>query len=142
MIGEGIDFIEQALRTAVGSALAGVPIAEEGVAYNPPENALHCELTYMPASTAASTLGDEGQDENVGLYQIDIVSPISMGTGARRRLVDTLYKAFPLGRGLAYGDQVVTISSFGRSTNRTDGTDNRVAVSLYWRAYTKRSPIT
>ena len=133
--------IDKALRTAVIALLGTTPYAAEGIVFDPPQTGVYCELTNLPGLVFAATLGSGGEDEHVGLYQVDVVQPKIEGTKATDAIVSALYQAFPIGKGMQFNNQAVIVSGFQRSGRRTDGTRNRVAVSIYWRAHLTRTPV-
>lgn len=133
--------IDKALRTAVIAALGVTPYAAEGITFDPPQTGVYCELNNVPGQTFAVGLGSGGEDEHVGFYQVDVVQPMIEGTKATDAIVSQLYQLFPAGRGMQFNGQAVTVSGFQRGGRRKDGTRNRVAVSIYWRAHTTRTPV-
>lgn len=135
--------IDRALERAAALALAPLPVATEGNPFVPPVNAAWAQLHNIPAGTPVATLGEGGQDDHIGIYQIDVNVPENSAQARPILLgwVDALRAAFVAGRLLTHDGQSVRVRSAERSQiRRVDGW-MRVSVSVNYSALTTRPEI-
>lgn len=133
--------LEVAAVAALGPAFTG-RIAFEGFGFSPPVG-VWAQLTNMPAGAAVSSLGEGGQDEHVGVYQIDVSVPESGGNPRAVLLghADRIRAYFVAGRSFSYSGQVVRVRSASRSPiRRVDGW-LRVSVSVTYSAFSTRPEV-
>jgi len=134
--------LEVAAVAALGPAFTG-RIAAEGFGFSPPATGPWAQLTNLPAGAAVSSLGVGGQDEHVGVYQIDVSVPESGGNPRAVLLghADRIRAHFVAGRSFSYSGQVVRVRSAFRSPiRRVDGWQ-RVSVSVTYSAFTTRPEV-
>lgn len=108
-----------------------------------PENApdsLWLNLHNLRGKTNPATLGDEGEDNNPGVFQIDLNYPKGKGTKELVDKADAIATAFPAGRVLTYNTQKVTITSTSLDPGRYVGGYYRTSLSITYYARTKRNP--
>ena len=138
--------IDRALEVAAVAALGPAftsRTAFEGFAFAPPTSGAWAQLTHLPAGAAVSSLGEGGQDEHVGVYQIDVSVPESGGNPRAALLghADRIRAHFVAGRTFTYSGQGVRIRSASRSAiRRVDGWQ-RVSVSVTYSAFTTRPEV-
>lgn len=104
-----------------------------------PESGLWAEVHNLPAISTVATLGNQGEDNNPGVLQIDLNYPRDKGTGVLLQKADELGSAFPAGTKLTYNGQVVTITSCSLAPIRYLGGDARISLSLTYYARTFRN---
>lgn len=133
--------IDRALVTSLQALALPYPINWEGTTADPSYTEVYCDVANMPGRVVAVTLGGGGEDEHVGVFQIDIVEPVTSGGGVTDGIIRQLYNYYILGRGFTYNGVVVQVTGFQRSSRRkdTNGARNRVAASIFWRANLNRS---
>src|SRR5690606_36651409 len=91
--------LEVAAVAALGPAFTG-STAFEGFPFTPPTTGSWAQLTHLPAGAAVASLGVNGMDEHVGIYQIDVRVP-EIGGNPRADLLghaDRLRTYFVTGR--------------------------------------------
>jgi len=74
-----------------------------------------CEFYFIPTQPVVSTLGDQGEDEHLGIVQINLNYPINEGMGNLLKKADDIRAVFKAGTSLTYQTQVVRITSCGIS---------------------------
>lgn len=96
--------------TALDAHLAalgdGTPIAWSNIDYKPTLGVTFYRPRYIPVSTNQSSLGASGKDLTLGIYQIDVVSPVGSG---RSQLMDAVADHFSRGTVLVQGTTTVTV---------------------------------
>lgn len=135
--------IDRALERAAAMALAPLPIATEGNPFTPPVNGPWAQLFNLRAGVPIATLGEGGQDDHLGIYQIDVNVPESSAQPRPVLLgwVDVLRTAFVAGRLLTHEGQGVRVRNTDISSiRRVDGW-LRVSVSVNYSALTTRPEI-
>lgn len=137
--------INAALVQAAKDALAlitptlpATSIAYEAKDFNPPNQARWAAVFMLPADSPPATLGVGGQDEHVGVLQIDLNDVINAGTGGLLKSVDTVRGHFKAGKRFIYQGQCVLITSCSRGRIRPDGGWLRCPISIAWSAMTTR----
>lgn len=137
--------IDRALEVAAVAALGPTfegRIAFEGFAFAPPQGHW-AQLTHLPAGADVASLGVGGQDEHVGVYQIDVSVP---ETGGNPRAVllahaDRIRAYFVAGRLFTHQLQGVRVRSASRSAiRRVDGWQ-RISVSVTYSAFSTRPSV-
>jgi hypothetical protein len=130
--------IYQALLSAAKAALGDIPAGTPGTPFTPPVGTPYVDLTFMPNSPAVFTLGDDGEDEITGIFQILLKYPPDKGILAATRLGDTLRESFKAGHRVFYDGQEVIIRSSGLGNFNT--IDNKLVnpFTIYWWALTRR----
>lgn len=137
--------IDRALETAAAAALGPTfdgKIATEAQGFKPTVDDTWAQLHNLRASAAVASLGSGGQDDHVGVYQIDVNMPL--GTATKADLLahaDTLRAALPAGMLLTHESQTVRVVRADTSPiARVDGW-LRISVSITYSAYTFRPEI-
>lgn len=118
-----------------------LPTSYETRDFSPPSNTAWAAVFNLPASLAPDTLGDEGQNKYVGVFQIDFHSTENSGTAILLNYGDTVITAYKLGRRLIYETQNVRIRRASPSSiRRTEGGAGYVlSMSVYWEAWMSRA---
>ncbi|KAF1710301.1 hypothetical protein CSC70_06300 [Pseudoxanthomonas kalamensis DSM 18571] len=131
--------LEVAAVAALGPTFTG-RIAAEGFTFTPPTSGSWAQLTHLPAGAAVSSLGVNGMDEHVGVYQIDVSVP-EVGGNPRADLLavaDTVRAYFVAGREFTHLTQGVRVVRAERSQiRRVDGWQ-RISVSVTYSAFSIR----
>lgn len=92
----------------------GYSVAWENAEFTPTTGTLYLRTFLLPGETIQAALGDNGIDEHVGVYQIDINTPGGAGKGAAISASDTIADAFARGTTLLYNGVEVRIMSVSR----------------------------
>lgn len=125
--------IEAAL-VARAASLSGSPtIAYENDGISQAASTDYLRLTFLPGDTTQATMGDDGNDLYVGIFQIDVFK--RRGTG-RSTWPDTIGDHFKRGTILSYNGTSVRIKSVSRIPGFDDNNFYIIPVSIEWEAYT------
>lgn len=128
-----------AVRLVAGATPTGWP-AKELVPEEIPADSLWLQCYNQPSGTAPATLGDQGEDECRGFFQIDINVPKNKGTGEALNKADEFASAFTAGKSLFYNAQEVRITRTSLSPGRYVGNFYRVSLSVFYYARKVRNP--
>lgn len=135
---------DTALVKSVKAALAAItpalPIAYENAKFDPPTDGKWAAMFIIPAALDPATLGDAGQDEYLGVLQIDLNVPLRSGTGVLKQWADRLREYYKAGRRLAYNGQEVLIRKGEPSSTRRseNGLSFVISYSVTFRALLTR----
>jgi hypothetical protein len=134
--------INAALITAAAAALSSLSIsniAYEGRDFTPPAaNTKWAAVFNLPASSPPSSLGEGGQDEHLGILQIDLNYPLNGGTQPHLAAADSIGTAFKAGTRFTYMGQCVLVRSCERGRIRNEDGWLRLSISITWVALTTR----
>lgn len=111
------DLTEPTLRSHWAAGAFGLPTAFENQPFTKPTGPW-AALWYMPADTQPVTASSLGQDEVVGVLQIDLNYPLNTGTMESREMADKIADHFPVGYGLVYNSFVVKPTYVHRGRGR------------------------
>jgi hypothetical protein len=100
--------IQAALLTRLGTLSGSTPIAYPNIEYEPSFGTEYLNAQFLPAGTNQVTLGATGKDENVGIFQIDVVSPTGDGRSIKS---DSIADHFARGSTFTYNGISVRIRS-------------------------------
>lgn len=131
--------LEVAAVAALGPTFTG-RIATETQTFAPPATGEWAQLTHLPAGADVASLGVNGMDEHVGVYQIDVSVPETGGNPRAALLshADRIRAHFVAGRQFAHLTQGVRVRSASRSQiRRVDGWQ-RISVSVTYSAFSIR----
>jgi len=125
--------IVTALDTAMNSLGDGTPIAWPNLEYLPVVGTTYYRPRYVPVSTNQSSLGSEGKDYTIGIYQIDIVQPSGAG---RSNKIDVIADHFKRGSVFIYNGVKVVVRTVSIDPPFNDGAWYAIPVSVTIYAYT------
>lgn len=91
-------------------------VAWENINYEPVPGTTFIRPTNLQGFTEQLTLGDNGQDQTDGIYQIDIFTDANTGKAAGLRLVDIIADQFKRGTDLTYNSTTVRVQNVSRGT--------------------------
>jgi len=86
--------ISAALDARLNTMASVPPVAWENDAYKPIKGTLYLRPTLLPAPTTGATLGGTGTDEQVGIYQIDVVGDSGEGKNEAIVMADLIADQF------------------------------------------------
>lgn len=149
------DWIPDTLKSLVVTALPD--LAEEDRIYwknwefTPPQDKVWVKPIFIPAEEAAITLGDNGDNETNGFFQITIYAPINTGETEANEICKRLNTAFAIpkrlpapegcmlrltNKGFSTGGQT-SVNDFGKGGAEENWDVNFITV--YWLAREPRS---
>lgn len=134
--------INAALVSAAQAALVPITasIAFEGKAFTPPSSGKWASVFRLPAGNDVASMGEGGQDESTGVFQIDVNAPENSGTALLKE-GDILRAYFVAGRSLTYQGQCVQVRKTDISAiRRVDGW-LRISASVYYSSHSTRPTI-
>jgi hypothetical protein len=134
---------KSALMTKLLSLTGVTPIAYPNRVFAPPDGATWIKVDFIPADSNPVTLGEAGDDELTGFFQVAIMSPAGSGDGSGIELSDTISAGFKNGSHLIYQDRVVRISHSQNNPGNEVKVDTSVwypnYLTVYWSARRKRN---
>jgi hypothetical protein len=133
--------IDKALVDAYIDIGQNLATAYEGIHFEPPHNADWAALFVLPAGSPPATLGVGGQDEHIGILQIDYNIKPGVGRSQLYTYAQAALDKFVAGRSFSSSGQYVTIESSGRTSIRAVDGWLRMSVSVNWLARTTRPEI-
>lgn len=129
--------VKSALITAYknGGFFSDANTRWENSTFTPPNATPWAAVSYIPAQPDVATLGDDGEDEVRGIFQIDLNYPVNSGTQASEQKADSIAQLFKAGERFTYSGQQVVIRSCGRSASYVADSwwRTNISVSFYAR---------
>jgi len=108
------------------------PIAAENNPEEQNHDSVWLGISYIPNIPDVATLGDGGEDDLNGIFQIDIFTPLGKGEKDALDIVDVLRSYFTAGRRFAYSGQEVVITGCGQTNGFSSNNYFRIPVSVIW----------
>lgn len=126
--------INAALVSAYKAVGLNLPTAYEVRDFTPPAGQPWARVVNFPADKYVNTLGDGGQDEVTGFFQIDYYVPENDGTGRLHGYADATLNYFKNGRRFTYLGQEVKIrrTSFTQIRRDDKSASFNITLSVYW----------
>lgn len=109
--------ISAALDDRLKNMVGLPPVAWANVNFEPTKGTLFLDPTLLPSDTVQASLGDNGQDLNVGLYQINVFAPSGEGKNEAMVMADKIADHFKRGTDLVYNNRAVRIKSVSQSVS-------------------------
>jgi hypothetical protein len=125
--------MQAALDTHLSTLSGGYDIAWPNITYEPVGNATYLRANFIPAETQQVSLGANGKDETLAIYQIDVVSPRGAG---RSTLTDSVADHFKRGTVLTYNNLKLRVRSVSIAPAIQDGAWFFVPLSVSTQTYT------
>lgn len=117
------------------------PVSWPNKTFKPPGGLPWLQFNWIPAGRRAVTLGDQGEDELVGIVQIDINTPQGDGDAVMENLLSLLEEEFIAGQVVIHDGQPATIESCSRLPSRNVDPFYRSSLSVNYYARVTRSLI-
>lgn len=131
--------IRAALVQATVNAALGIPVGYENVTFDKPVAPNPWAYAFnLPVNSSPATLGDQGEDEHKGIWQIDLNFPMREGEVAVNLVAGLVRTYFRAGRKFINGSSKVTITSCSRSRGREAEGFWRVSMSINYFARAPR----
>jgi len=89
------------------------------------------ELTFLPSEPSPVSLGENAQNEIAGIFQIDVCTPLDVGTLEADDKKDYLYEMFKRG---TYINDIVEVTKVYSPTETAESDFYRVVVRVQWTA--------
>jgi hypothetical protein len=106
------------------------PIAWDNVAFIPTVGTLWVRPTYLPVATTQAGLGDNGLDEYLAIYQIDIFAPVGKGKFEAEQMAEAITARFARGSALAYDSLSLRIRNTNRLPSQTFDNWYRISIEI------------
>lgn len=116
------------------STANSVPVAWENKLFTPANGAVYMRQTLLPNSAEGLTVSNSSDDEHLGIYQVDVMSPIEGGKAVAINLADDIADQFKRGTILTYNGVNVVVRNVSRNGGRRDGSWFIIAVSVSYRS--------
>lgn len=100
------------------SNLLAIPTAYENADFTPPVDAAWCSVYVIPTNHFPATLGNGGEDEHIGIFQITGYVPLNTGDSVLLNFLDGIESLYYAGKKATYLGQEVLFTSVSRSTAR------------------------
>lgn len=132
--------INAALISAYQAIGLGLPTAFPGKDFNPPASSPWARVLTVPADKNVKTLGDNGEDNTTGFFQIDFFVPENDGTSRILGYADSALLYFKNGRRFTYNGQEVKVrrSSMSGLRRDPDSASHSITISVFWDSPTSR----
>jgi len=109
------------------------PIAWENDSFDNKPNILYLKPFLLPADSQQSTLGDNGQDEHNGIFQVSVYIPVGDGMSA---WPDSVADHFKRGTTLIKNDVKIRVRSVSIASGFRDDNFYIVPVSVDYQVFT------
>ena len=130
------------VQSALVSSFAALdlgPTSYENREFTPPDDgSLWYEVFTLPGGRDPATLGDGGEDEYVGVFQVDVNGPIGEGVRTIIESASAITAYYTAGRTIRKNGQTVKITRSEMGPARPGESAAVVSVSVYWRAMVPR----
>jgi len=106
--------------------------------FSPVTGTLYIRPTLIPGDSTQATLGEDGEDMNVGVYQVDVFAEAGKGKQEAMRMVDKIADRFKRGTDLTYNSRNVRIRNVNQlpAINNPDGWF-QVPIEIVYISYTQ-----
>lgn len=133
--------INKALVEAYDGLGLGLATAYEGRDFNPVQETAWSRVSNVPAPVTIASMGRRGEDEHIGLFNVELFYPTNKGIGDMLEKADEVASEFVAGKRYYEGALCVLIRSCSRSqVERTDGW-LKITISASYQARTTRPEI-
>ena len=129
--------IDSALDARLNTLASPPPVAWENKTYEPSMGTLYLRPTSLPGESKQATLGDNGTDENVGVYQVDVFAKLGLGKKAAIVQADLVADHFKRGTLLTYNSRNVRIKSASRKVGAPDNGWYKIIVEIVYVSFTQ-----
>ncbi len=128
--------ISSALDTRLSTMVGVPPIAQENKPYNPTKGSLYIRATNIPGDTVQASLGDNGEDRTIGIYQIDVFAEAGKGRKAAEQMADNIASHFKRGTDMSYNSRIVTVTTVQRRQGINNEGWYQIPVEIVYRSTT------
>lgn len=128
--------ISAALSARLNTLASAPPIAWENYVFEPVADTLYLRETLLPGDVTAAAVGSASQDHTIGIYQVDIFSPLNRGKAAGIAQADAVADHFKRGTILTSNGVNVRLQNVSRGTSSRDETYWHIPVLIIFEVYT------
>jgi hypothetical protein len=114
-------------------------VVSENTSFDPTIEAPYLRSWLLPGETVGLTLGPNGFNSFVGVFQVDAVYPIDKGWGDAKAKVDKICTHFKRGSLLTFNDLQLRIVKVYPDAGSVDGPTYKISTSIYYEAYEQNS---
>lgn len=127
-----------AALTARLNTLSPAPsIASENYPFTPVADTLYVRETLIPGDVTAPAIGSASQDHTIGIYQVDVFSPLNVGKADAVEQADAIADHFKRGTVLTYNGVNVRLQNVSRGTGQADdGKYWQIPIQITFEVYT------
>lgn len=130
--------IRQALEGHL-TRLDGIPsVAWENVQFNPTEGSSWLKATVRPTSRIQHTIGEDCLVEHIGLFQVDVMTPMNAGPAAGETLAQGIVDLYSPGQQLIAGGVTLICRHAEPGPYRCIESWCHIPVTVEYVAYTPR----
>ena len=129
--------IESALDQKLNALSSKPDIAWANRRYDPQEDTPYLQPFLLPSDTVQASLGANGLDKHIGVYQISIFVPLLKGKKAGNDLADAIANHFARGSHLVYNTATVRITTVKIGQGRRDSTHWHIPVDVNYETYSE-----
>lgn len=131
--------IRKPLYDALEAVIANrYQIESDNIEFQPPTDAGYIAVTFIYNEFTVGSLGDEGQNENDGIFQIDLNWPLNTGEYEQNGLMAEFYAEYRLGKRYILNNVDTEIISFKPVSGRKVDGMWRISASIGWRVWANR----
>lgn len=141
------------IRAALDDHLSGIPawlddgsipliwtetvseVAWPNTHYKPDIGTGYFRPTLLPADVSQAELGEDGRNEHIGLYQVDVIAPIGKGRIAAETNADAVLRRFRRGTLITYRGITVRCDAAKTLPGRSETDWFILPVQIDYRAY-------
>jgi len=125
--------VETALRASLLAVAGETPIRGVSLPLEVEPETVYISKAVMYSDRRPVTLGDGGQDEMTGIFQVDVNVPLDVDPADGGDVVDRMLDYYCAGRKLEAGKGTVFVRRSAPSTERRGSTGTVTkSVSVYW----------
>lgn len=117
------------------SPYGGVYVAWPNKGFTPDITLVNVRPTNLQGDTVGITLGDDGNDETIGVYQIDIFGNAGDGKNTVLRLADYYAEVFKPTTILNYGNSSATVFRASIGTAVNEDAYYKINLDIRYRAF-------
>ena len=114
------------------------PVAWENVPYTPDEDGLYLRPTLLAGDTVGASIGSDGSDEHVGVYQVDVFAIASTGKNAAITMADLIADHFKPSVELTHNGVSVNVVRVSRSAAIAEGSRYKISVDVRYQSFTTK----
>jgi hypothetical protein len=127
--------IQSALHKQLVQLTPSLPIAWENKEYSPTAGTPYLRSWLLPGQTTTVSLGPDGYNLYVGVYQIDCLYPINKGWYPAKVKAGAICTLFKRGTLITYNSICVRVMKCYPSSGDIDGDFHKVSVSVEYECY-------
>lgn len=135
-----LQYINAALVEGYKAMGLALPTGKEAKDFTPPQGEPWAQYTNLLGDAAPATMGDGGEDNYSGIFQIDFFVPENDGTGRLLIFAGQTIMHFKAGRVFSFNGQEVKVRRSSPSPIRRNesGGSYLISVSVYWDSRSQR----